>query len=81
MKTLALALLNGTSAAALYFLVAMGFTLTFGLMRTVNLAYGALYLFGGYVGYFVSDAGGNCCLLYTSPSPRDVEESRMPSSA
>ena len=26
---------------------------------------------------------GRCytCLLYTSPSPRDVEESRMPSSA
>ena len=23
----------------------------------------------------------NICLLYTSPSPRDVEESRMPSSA
>ena len=28
------------------------------------------------------DAGNdNSCLLYTSPSPRDVEESRMPSSA
>ena len=25
--------------------------------------------------------GSNSCLLYTSPSPRDVEESRMPSSA
>ena len=25
--------------------------------------------------------GDNPCLLYTSPSPRDVEESRMPSSA
>ena len=25
--------------------------------------------------------GYNTCLLYTSPSPRDVEESRMPSSA
>ena len=25
--------------------------------------------------------GGDACLLYTSPSPRDVEESRMPSSA
>ena len=24
---------------------------------------------------------GTTCLLYTSPSPRDVEESRMPSSA
>ena len=29
------------------------------------------------------EAGGRYlpCLLYTSPSPRDVEESRMPSSA
>ena len=26
-------------------------------------------------------SGAWCCLLYTSPSPRDVEESRMPSSA
>ena len=25
--------------------------------------------------------GAHTCLLYTSPSPRDVEESRMPSSA
>ena len=24
---------------------------------------------------------GNCCLLYTSPSPRDKRQSRMPSSA
>ena len=27
------------------------------------------------------DPDVNTCLLYTSPSPRDVEESRMPSSA
>ena len=27
------------------------------------------------------DEDANICLLYTSPSPRDVEESRMPSSA
>ena len=30
---------------------------------------------------FVSDEPFYACLLYTSPSPRDVEESRMPSSA
>ena len=29
----------------------------------------------------LDDTKGNSCLLYTSPSPRDVEESRMPSSA
>ena len=28
-----------------------------------------------------SDVYGNTCLLYTSPSPRDAHESRMPSSA
>ena len=32
------------------------------------------------VGYLAA-AGLYACLLYTSPSPRDVEESRMPSSA
>ena len=29
----------------------------------------------------VASGVSNSCLLYTSPSPRDVEESRMPSSA
>ena len=36
-------LLNGLTLAALYFLVASGFTLVFGLMRNVNLAHGSLY--------------------------------------
>ena len=31
--------------------------------------------------FFVDDSLDYICLLYTSPSPRDVEESRMPSSA
>ena len=31
--------------------------------------------------YRMSSDGTHLCLLYTSPSPRDVEESRMPSSA
>ena len=34
-----------------------------------------------YPGFFALDGGFEDCLLYTSPSPRDVEESRMPSSA
>lgn len=54
--TLALAatvLLNGLTLAALYFIVASGFSLIFGLMRTVNMAHGSLYLVGGYLGYAV----------------------------
>ncbi len=52
------ALLNGITLGGLYFLVASGFTLIFGLMRNVNLAHGSLYLFGGYIGYEAAEATG-----------------------
>lgn len=48
-KDFLITLLNGVTAAALYFVVASGFTLIFGLMRVVNMAHGAFFLFGGYV--------------------------------
>lgn len=51
-------LLNGLTLASLYFIVASGFTLVFGLMRNVNLAHGSLYLLGGYVAYWVADKTG-----------------------
>lgn len=51
--------LNGLTLAALYFLTASGFSLIFGLMRTVNMAHGALLLLGGYVGYGVVEATGS----------------------
>jgi branched-chain amino acid transport system permease protein len=51
-------LLNGLTLASLYFIVASGFTLVFGLMRNVNLAHGSLYLLGGYVGYVVATHTG-----------------------
>ena len=57
-----LTLLNGLTLASLYFVVAAGFTLVFGLMRNVNLAHGSLYLLGGYTGYFVAHATGSWVL-------------------
>jgi branched-chain amino acid transport system permease protein len=51
-------LLNSLTLGALYFIVASGFTLVFGLMRNVNLAHGSLYLLGGYIGYFVAEKTG-----------------------
>ncbi|MEM0990150.1 MAG: branched-chain amino acid ABC transporter permease [Pseudomonadota bacterium] len=52
------ALFNGITLGGLYFLVASGFTLIFGLMRNVNLAHGSLYLLGGYIGYEVAELTG-----------------------
>jgi branched-chain amino acid transport system permease protein len=56
------ALLNGITLGALYFMVASGFTLIFGLMRNVNLAHGSLYLFGGYFGYEIATWSGSWVL-------------------
>ena len=53
------AVLNGITLGGLYFLVASGFTLIFGLMRNVNLAHGSIYLLGGYFGYLAVDATGS----------------------
>jgi branched-chain amino acid transport system permease protein len=60
--------LNGVTLAALYFVVASGFTLIFGLMRVVNMAHGSLYLLGGYLAlkmqeaWFQEDTGLNLSL-------------------
>src|SRR5262245_54709688 len=56
--------MNGLTLAALYFLVASGFTLVFGLMRNVNLAHGSLYLLGGYVGYRLVELTGYWLLAF-----------------
>jgi branched-chain amino acid transport system permease protein len=59
MKLFLLTFLNGLTLAGLYFLVASGFTLVFGLMRNVNLAHGSLYLLGAYIGFEVGDRTGS----------------------
>ena len=58
-KAFVSAVFNGVTLAGLYFLVASGFTLVFGLMRNVNLAHGSLYLLGAYVGYAVTQWSGD----------------------
>jgi branched-chain amino acid transport system permease protein len=45
--------LNGISLGALLFLLASGFTVTFGLARVVSMAHGMYYLLGGYCGLSV----------------------------
>jgi len=54
-----LAFLNGLTLGALLFLISSGLTLSFGLMRIVNLNHGAFYLTGGYIGLSVLKATGN----------------------
>ena len=49
---LAQALLNGLVIGAMYMLMAVGFTLVFGIMRVVNFAHGEFYMLGAFTGFF-----------------------------
>jgi branched-chain amino acid transport system permease protein len=46
-------LVNGISTGALYALVALGFSMVYGVLKLLNLAHGDLYMVGAFVGYFV----------------------------
>src|SRR6185503_17555457 len=51
--------LNGISFGALLFILAAGLSLIFGMMDVVNLAHGAFYMLGAYVGLAVVQRTGN----------------------
>ena len=55
MTTVILLTATGLGLAALYFLVASGLSLIFGLMDVLNFAHGAFVSIGGYVGWTVAD--------------------------
>ncbi len=58
-------LLSGLTLASLYFLLAAGLSLIFGLMDVLNFAHGVLFMIGAYLGY--STFGNPRLLLNTLP--------------
>ena len=46
--------LIGISLGSQYALLALGFTLIFGILGVVNFAHGGFYVMGGYVAYYCS---------------------------
>src|ERR671931_409700 len=51
-------LLDGLASGAAYDLLGVGFTLMFGVMRRLNLSYGASLMFGGYLGALLAARAG-----------------------
>lgn len=52
-------MLNGVGLGMLYFLLAVGLTIIFGLLQFVNFAHGAFYLLGAYLTYDLAGRGVN----------------------
>ncbi|HKI49511.1 MAG TPA: branched-chain amino acid ABC transporter permease [Desulfobacteria bacterium] len=61
-----MSLLNGLTLAALLFITASGLTLSFSLMRVVNLTHGALYMAGGFIGMSILKFTGSWLLALLS---------------
>jgi branched-chain amino acid transport system permease protein len=61
-------LVNGLTTGALYSLVALGFSMVYGVLKLLNFAHGDLYMIGAYVGFFVIQWFGGPSAL-TIPVP------------
>src|SRR5690348_17798744 len=46
-------LVNGLTTGALYSLVALGYSMVYGVLKLLNFAHGDLYMVGAFIGYFV----------------------------
>lgn len=46
-------LINGLSLGAIYALIALGYTMVYGILRLINFAHGDVYMVGAFVGYYV----------------------------
>ena len=56
MDTLLQQLINGLSLGAIYALIALGYTMVYGVLRLINFAHGDVYMLGAFAGYFLANA-------------------------
>ncbi|MBI4591119.1 MAG: branched-chain amino acid ABC transporter permease, partial [Candidatus Rokubacteria bacterium] len=60
--------MDGTVYAAVLFLISVGLTLVFGVLRILNISHGGLYAFGAYLATFLAlwllGVGGSLYLTY-----------------
>ncbi|MCR5723634.1 MAG: branched-chain amino acid ABC transporter permease [Treponema sp.] len=55
-------LINGLSLGSIYALIALGYTMVYGIVKLINFAHGDIMMVGAYAGYFV------LCAMGTTPA-------------
>jgi branched-chain amino acid transport system permease protein len=51
-------LINGLSLGSIYALIALGYTMVYGILKLINFAHGEVFMVGAYAGYYVAGAMG-----------------------
>ena len=47
-------LINGLALGAIYALIALGYTMVYGVLRFINFAHGDVFMLGSFTGYYVA---------------------------
>jgi branched-chain amino acid transport system permease protein len=51
-------IINGLSLGSIYALIALGYTMVYGILKLINFAHGEVFMMGAYSGYFLASALG-----------------------
>ncbi|HEY6046306.1 MAG TPA: branched-chain amino acid ABC transporter permease [Pyrinomonadaceae bacterium] len=54
MDTFVQQLINGLNVGAIYALIALGYTMVYGILRLINFAHGDIYMVGAFAGYYIA---------------------------
>jgi branched-chain amino acid transport system permease protein len=61
-------LINGISQGSAYALIALGYTMVYGVLRLINFAHSDVYMFGAFMGYYLANNRWMKANLGTSPA-------------
>ena len=50
-------LINGISLGSIYALIALGYTMIYGIIKLINFAHGDIYMVGAYLGFYAITLG------------------------
>lgn len=51
-------IVNGLSLGAIYALIALGYTMVYGILKFINFAHGEIFMLGAYIGFYAGNALG-----------------------
>src|SRR5688500_6433123 len=58
MDTFVQQLINGLTIGSIYALIALGYTMVYGILRLINFAHGDIYMVGAYAGFMIAMSAG-----------------------
>jgi branched-chain amino acid transport system permease protein len=70
METFLQNLLNGIAAGSIYSLIALGYTMVYGILKLINFAHGDVFMVGAFMGYY----GANWAARLIHPGTAEVLE-------